>query len=715
MRNLKQPSADTAIDTSQPEAARYNAALGAHWDGNGVSFALLAPNASQVWLCLFEHADQAETRRLPLLRQPDGVWRGYLPAAAPGLLYGYRVAGTWAPQHGQWFNPNKLLLDPYAREVVGHCHGQPEFSANRPGDLTQPCPLDNAAIALKARVVNPAYDWQGDVAPRIPVADTVIYECHVKGFTRLWPDMPPGLCGSYAALAQTPVLDYLQQLGITSLCLLPVHPHADEVRLHQLGLSNYWGYNTVAFFALEASYASRRPDSNAALELRDAIKALHARGIEVLLDVVYNHSAEGNTDGPTLCWRGIDNTLYYQLRPDVISGAAQASDISAQYLNYTGCGNTFNLNQPQVMQMVLDSLRYWVSEFHVDGFRFDLAPVLGRDASGFRPDAPLLQAIAQDPLLSQVKLIAEPWDIGPGGYQLGQFPDGWLEWNDQYRDTMRAFWLHQWPTLGQFARRFAASSDLFQHDQRQPTASINFICAHDGFTLADALCYNHKHNAANGEHNRDGHNHNHSWNGGVEGPCADPALTQLRQRLQRALLATLLFSQGTPMLLAGDEIGHSQGGNNNAYCQDNATTWLNWAQADQPLHHWVQRLLAIRRRYCALRKPHWYNSNDVNWRHPNGQPMQPSDWDSQDNYSIAIHLHDLPTGEDCLLLCNAEARDIEFLMPDGHWNILLDSGLAASSTTVPEPAATAPGRLIVAGRSLLLAVKILSANHDNPA
>jgi glycogen operon protein len=657
--------------------------LGAHWDGNGVNFALVAPHADAVFLCLFEHSPPHahEIARLPLPCFEHGVWHGYLPAAAPGLVYGYRLSGPYAPALGQRYNSAKLMLDPYAREVLGHYAGEEVFfdyqthgadnamQNDAPHAAHLPCPHDNAAHALKARVIDPGYDWQGDCAPRIKAGDTVLYECHVKGLTQCWPNLPDDLRGTYAALTRPEVLDYLQNLGITSLSLLPIQFHADEARLCRLGLVNYWGYNTIGFFAPQTRYWSGRPGTSALSEFKDAVRALHARGIEVILDVVYNHSAEGDETGPSLSLRGIDNELYYHAQPQH----------PGLYQNWTGCGNSLNLSQPRVLQMVLDSLRYWVGECHVDGFRFDLAPVLGRDAHGFSRDAAFFAALLQDPLLSQVKLIAEPWDVGPNGYQLGQFPTGWLEWNDQYRDTMRAFWLHQWPSLGEFARRFAASSDLFQQRQRLPTASVNFISAHDGFTLADLVAYNHKHNQANGEHNRDGHNHNHSWNCGVEGPSNAPDIGHLRSQLQRALLATLIFSQGTPMLLAGDEIGHSQAGNNNAYCQDNPTAWLNWGQANSSLQAWVKRLLGLRKRYRMLRLGNWFRDAasgcaDIEWLTALGEPMQPSDWDSKKSYCISIVLRDdSATAEDCLILCNAEAQTIDFTLPPGKWCMLLNS------------------------------------------
>lgn len=676
-----QPDAQLALEPGAALAPGCSWPLGAHPDANGVNFALVAPRASQVWLCLFDASGTHETARLPMPGFTHGVWHGYFPYAIPGLIYGYRVAGPYAPAQGERFNPNKVLLDPYAREVVGQYQGQREFFDYQATDPAQPCPLDSVACAIKGRVIDPAYDWQGDQPPRIASSEMVVYECHVKGFTQCWPGMAPELQGSYAALGEPAVLDYLQALGITSLSLLPIHAHADEPRLLGLGLTNYWGYNTLAFFAVEARYASRRPGANALNELRDAVRALHRRGIEVLLDVVYNHSAEGDALGPTFSLRGIDNRLYYHV-DDHQPG---------QYRNWTGCGNSINLSEPRVLQLVLDSLRYWVEVCHVDGFRFDLAPMLGRDASGFSRQAAFFAAVLQDPVLNRVKLIAEPWDLGPHGYQLGQFPAGWLEWNDQYRDTLRAFWLQRQVTLGEFARRFAGSSDLFQQRQRQPSASVNFISAHDGFTLLDLVSYNHKHNQANGEHNRDGHGHNLSWNCGVEGATDAPEIRQLRGQLQRALLATLIFSQGTPMLLAGDEFGHSQHGNNNAYCQDNASTWLNWAQADRGLLAYVQRLLALRRQYPLLRHDQWFTDgrgqNDAQgnpsrpgnrgaliWYAPSGKVMSAQDWHHQPERAISIRLQDQRTAnEDMLLLINAQAQQMSFILPAGKWCVLLNS------------------------------------------
>jgi glycogen debranching enzyme GlgX len=668
--------------------------LGAHWDGQGVNFALVAPHAQSVDLCLFDPEGREQRVRLRMPACQDGVWHGYLAGAEPGQVYGYRVAGPFAPQHGQRFNPSKVLLDPYARAVVGEYRAQPGFEGHAGDAPGQPDPFDNAAIALKAQVVHEAYDWGCDAPPRIAPHDTILYEIHVKGFTKLHPDVPPPLRGSYAGLAQAPVLDYLQRLGVTTLSLLPVHARADELRLQHMDLSNYWGYSSIGFFAPERRYWSGQPGSTPVSEFRDMVKALHGRGIEVVLDVVYNHTAETDEYGPTLSFRGIDNALYYHLR----------ADDPALYENWTGCGNCLNLAEPRVLQLVMDSLRYWVEEMHVDGFRFDLAPELARDAEGFSDAAAFLAALRQDPVLARVKLIAEPWDIGPGGYRLGQFPPGWLEWNDKYRDTMRAFWLQPGePTgaLGEFARRFAGSSDLFQHGTRLPTASVNFVTAHDGFTLRDLVSYERKHNEANGEQNRDGHQHNLSWNCGVEGATDDAGVLALRARLQRALAATLFFSQGTPMLLAGDDIGHSQRGNNNAYCQDNAVCWLDWQGADHALAGFIGRLSSLRRRYGALRRPGWYSGAlqadgqpDIGWLKTNGAPMDEAAWRDK-VHGIGIRMHGQDGGETCLLLVNAQAQAIDFELPAGAWQMLMNSAFpelpphaAGASVEVPAHAVT---------------------------
>jgi glycogen operon protein len=675
--------------------------LGAHWDGRGVNFALIAPHARSVELCLFDAEGRQELVRLRMPACQDGVWHGYLDAAGPGQVYGYRVAGPYAPQRGQRFNPNKLLLDPYARAVLGEYRAQQGFQDQASGAGDQPDPFDNAAIALKAQVVHEVYDWGDDASPRVALADAILYELHVKGFTKLHPEVPPALRGSYAGIAQAAVLDYLQQLGVTTLSLLPVHWRADEMRLQHMGLSNYWGYSSIGFFAPETRYWSGRPGSTPIAEFRDMVKALHGRGIEVVLDVVYNHTAETDEYGPTLSFRGIDNELYYHLQ----------ADNPALYENWTGCGNCLNLAEPRVLQLVMDSLRYWVEEMHVDGFRFDLATALARTDQGFSSAAAFLAAVRQDPVLARVKLIAEPWDIGPGGYQLGHFPPGWLEWNDKYRDTVRAFWLQGGAppgALGEFARRFAGSSDVFQHDTRSPMASVNFVTAHDGFTLRDLVSYDHKHNHANGEQNRDGREHNLSWNCGVEGATENSDVLQLRARLQRALMATLFFSQGTPMLLAGDEIGHSQHGNNNAYCQDNPVCWLDWQHADHAPAAFIGRLSALRRRYRALRRASWYSGAiqadghpDITWLDPDGTAMDEAAWNRSRN-CIGIRIGTIAreeTGEEtCLLLVNAQTQAADFILPPGTWRALINSACPAS------PPHEISGRMEVPEHAVLLLV-----------
>ncbi len=636
--------------------------LGATLTPQGVNFALVAPRATGVELCIFDGSGAHEQQRVALTANTDGVWHGSLPSGRAGLVYGYRVHGPWAPHEGQRFNPAKVMLDPYAREVVGRYGGEDIFLGHAPGRPDQPDARDNAALALKARVTAP----MAAAAPRDRVAagERVIYELHVKGLTRQHPGVPAQLRGSYAGLAEPAVLDYLQHLGVTTLSLMPVHFRADEQRLLATGLSNYWGYSSIGWFAPETRYWSGRPGTTPTGEFRAMADAIHARGMELVIDVVYNHSAETDELGPMLSLRGIDNALYYHLRPDD----------RALYENWTGCGNCLNLSEPRVVQLVLDSLRHWVTELGVDGFRFDLAPVLARRADGeFDPRAPFLAAAAQDPVLARALFIAEPWDMGPGGYRLGEFPPGWLEWNDKYRDTQRGFWLHRATGLGDFAHRFTASSGSFRHDARAPAASVNFVTAHDGFTLRDLLSYNERHNLANGEGNRDGHGHNLSRNCGVEGETRDPAVLAERQRLQRVLLATLLLSQGTPMLLAGDEIGHTQGGNNNAYCQDNETTWLAWDRADAGLQAFVARLLALRREAEPLRRESWWpaaptgGGTALRWLTPQAQAMTTGDWERGDRHALAILFDAIAPAPSWLVLVNAEAQAVEFTLPPGRW------------------------------------------------
>jgi glycogen operon protein len=658
--------------------------LGAMLQQGGVNFALAAPHATAVELCLFAADGQTETTRLPMPAQSKGIWHGFLPGAAVGLVYGWRVHGPWAPQQGQRFNPVKLLLDPYAREVVGSYRGQDIHLGHDPADPTQPDPRDNAAEALKARVVA---DLPTPLpGMRVAPQQRVLYELHIKGFTALHPDVPVKLRGSYAGLAHPAAIAHLQALGITTVCLMPVAQRADEVRLLDLGLSNYWGYSPIAWNAPEQRYWSGTEGTSPRSEFRHLVDALHQAGLEVILDVVYNHTAETDALGPTLSLRGIDNALYYQLEPGN----------PAQYLNWTGCGNCLNLNQPLVLRCVMDSLRLWVQEFGVDGFRFDLATVLARGTADtqyrFASSAPFLMAVAQDPVLRDKLMVAEPWDIGPGGYQLGQFPAGWLEWNDKFRDTQRGFWLCQQNNLGGLAQRLAGSTDCFDPRRRSPGSSVNFITAHDGFTLNDLVSYNERHNLANGEHNRDGHGHNLSFDHGAQGPTSDPAILAQRLCSKRALLAATVFALGTPMLLAGDDIGHSQRGNNNAYCQDNATTWLNWPEADLDLCTFVAQLLQARRARQALQARAWWQAEDspgalqARWTTPEGQALSDADWNQGQLRALALHLH-LPHpaadagawAADCLLLINAAREPQVFQLPVGNWLRHIDSSCGAGA------------------------------------
>ena len=691
----------------------------------GVNFAVWAPDATGVEVCLFDATGARELERLALPVNSEGVWHGWVPGLGEGCVYGLRARGPWAPERGLRFNPAKVLLDPYAQEVVGAYApaegSEADFSIYAGHDEHEPrLPdgRDNAAQALKARVLRPvAADLSHQ--PQHPRARSVIYEVHVRALTQRHPDIPAELQGSYAALAHPAMLDHYRSLGVTTLNLLPVHARADEPRLQALGLRNHWGYNSIGFFAPEPRYWSGLPGTSPSTELRAAIHSLHQAGIEVVLDVVYNHSAESDEVGPTLSMRGLANARYYRL---------DAADPS-RYVNWSGCGNTLNFGEPRVVQWVVDSLRHWVLAYGVDGFRFDLAPVLGRDASGaFQRGGPFFAAIQADAVLARVKWIAEPWDLGPDGYRLGGFPTGWLEWNDQYRDTLRAWWLRGGADRGMFAHRFAASSSQFHHSEREPGASVNLITAHDGFTLADLVSYDHKHNEPNGEGNRDGHHHNSSWNCGAEGPSGDPAVRALRERLQRALLASLAMSLGTPMLLAGDELGHSQGGNNNAYCQDNETTWLDWAGADTALIAFVGRWFGLRAQHSALRIPRWLRGGlgdhrdgnghlppgmverrrqprkpDVIWWHPDGHPLEGGDWAGATDRAMAIQLTDPrdPRAASALLLLQPGAAARRFKLPPGQW-------LAEAASHTPDGSPdglctpTLDGHVEVPARSLIL-------------
>ena len=645
--------------------------MGAHWDGSGINIAVFSVHALALDLCLFDATGTHETARLRLPGRTGDVWHGRLEGAEPGLIYGLRAHGPWRPDKGHRFNPNKLLLDPWAREIVGRfAWGDEHFGADRTHSR-QMDTRDNAANALKARVTHDVVDWGDDRAPHTPLTDTVLYEMHVKGFSRLNPAMPEALRGTYAGLGHAASISHLKRLGITAVNLLPVHQRIDEERLVGMGLTNYWGYNTIGFFAPDPHLSSVPLDAAATRdEFRAMVRALHAAGIEVILDVVFNHTAESDAAGPTVSFRGLDNATYYRLPPD-------AKD---EYVNDTGCGNTVDLRHPRVLQLVMDSLRYWVTEMHVDGYRFDLATVLGRGDDGFDRRAAFFAAVTQDPVLSRVKMIAEPWDIGPGGYQVGNFPQGWAEWNDKFRDDMRSFWMRHPSTRGGFAKRLCGSSDIYHARGRAPAESINYVISHDCFTLCDLLSYNDRHNEANGENNRDGTGNNLSFNAGAEGPSDDAAIQLLRARLARAVLATTLLAQGTPMLSAGDELGHTQGGNNNPYCQDSPVTWIDWPAADDDL-------IAFTARVCALRhvaRPfanRWYSGltdplglRDLAWLSRTGEPLQADDWsDSSERVLGCLIGEPGRAAAPLLLLVNANAEESHFMLPAGVWEVVLDS------------------------------------------
>jgi len=623
-------------------AAGRPAPPGAHYEGNGVNFTLFSANAERVELCIFD--DEGNEQRYDLPARSGDVWHGFLEKARPGLRYGYRVHGPWDPVAGHRFNPAKVLIDPCARRVDGDAIDHDLFH----GGFDIADPHNNAKIALKSVVVNDTFDWEDDAPPRIPWGKTVIYEAHVKGLTYRHPDIPETIRGTYRALGHPVMIAYFKRLGITALELLPVAHFASEPRLQRLGLSNYWGYNPLAMFALDPRYASD-PDC-AQQEFCEAVKALHKAGIEVILDIVLNHSAEVDVEGPTFSLRGIDNRSYYWIRDN------------GDYANWTGCGNTLNLSHPGVVEYAHQCLRHWVETYHIDGFRFDLATVMGRTPH-FDACAPLFEAIKNDPLLSAVKLIAEPWDVGEGGYQVGNFPPLFAEWNDQFRDASRRFWLAKDLSLGRFATRFAGSGDVFRRSGRLPAASINLVTAHDGFTLRDCVCFNHKHNEANGEENRDGTNNNHSNNHGTEGLGGSLYVIERRRDSVHALLVTLLLSQGTPMLLAGDEQGHSQHGNNNAYCQDNALAWLDWEKANDGLTTFVATLIHLRQQVPALTQNAWWEEGDgnVSWLNKDAQPLSVQEWEHGPG-RLQILLSDR-----FLITLNNTDKVTEIVLPDGEW------------------------------------------------
>ncbi|AMG83038.1 glycogen debranching enzyme [Microbacterium sp. PAMC 28756] len=611
--------------------------LGATFDGQGTNFALFSEGAERVELCLFD-ADGTETR-VPLTEVDAFVWHGYLPTVQPGQRYGYRVHGPYDPAQGQRFNPNKLLLDPYAKAVAGEIDwGQSLFGYDF-GDPDSRNDDDSAGAMAKGVVVSPFFEWGGDRPLKTPYAETVIYEAHVKGLTQRHPEVPEELRGTYAGIAHPAVVEHLQRLGVTALELMPVHQFVNDSVLQDKGLSNYWGYNTLGFFAPHNAYAAGGQDGQQVQEFRAMVRALHEAGIEVILDVVYNHTAEGNHLGPTLSMRGIDNEAYYRLEED-----------KRYYTDYTGTGNSLNAGNPHALQLLMDSLRYWVTEMHVDGFRFDLAATLAREFYDVDRLAAFFELVQQDPIVSQVKLIAEPWDIGPGGYQVGNFPPQWTEWNGKYRDTVRDFWRGEPQALGEFASRLTGSADLYEHSGRRPVASINFVTAHDGFTLRDLVSYNEKHNEDNGEDNNDGESHNRSDNMGAEGPTDDIDINRRRARQQRNFLATLLLSQGVPMISHGDELGRTQHGNNNGYAQDNELTWIDWEAADLPLVEFTAAVARLRHDHPTFRRSRFFDGRpvadedgeripDVVWLRPDGARMTPEDWDSGFGRSVGMFLN----------------------------------------------------------------------------
>jgi len=650
--------------------------LGATPDQDGTNFALFSAHAERVELCLFSDDGRQEIERIELPEYTNEIWHGYIPGLKAGSLYGYRVDGPYEPENGHRFNANKLLVDPYARELVGEINwGQAQF-AYQMEDAEKDLAFDDtdsAADMPKCRVVDAkAYDWKGDAKPSIPWSSTIFYECHVKGFTQLHPAVPRNLRGTFEGLADKDIIAYVKSLGITSIELLPIHWFPDDAHLLDKGLRNFWGYNTLGFFAP----ASRYYGPHGMAGFRDMVRAFHDAGIEVILDVVYNHTAEGNELGPTLSFKGIDNFSYYRTLPGE----------PRYYINDTGTGNTINTSHPRVLQMVTDSLRYWAETMHIDGFRFDLGTILGREPKGFDQRSGFFDAIGQDPVLSKVKLVGEPWDIGPGGYQVGGFPPGWAEWNDKYRDTLRSYWRDEDGMTQDFAARVLGSGDIYDLRGRRPWAGINFITAHDGFTLNDLVSYNEKHNEANGEDNQDGHNDNQSFNYGVEGPTGDEAINMVRDRQKRNFLTTLFLSHGTPMLLAGDEFGRSQMGNNNGYCQDSEVSWVPWdnlpASAEE-LREFSTRLIKLRRQHPIFRRENWRDGMAVTWFNPVGGVQTEEHWSDPGSTTIGLRLSQSDCSDegwnDVLLLFNPHDGDVDFKLPADK-----DDWITVLTTTNPD-------------------------------
>ena len=688
-------------------------AHGAIWDGSGTNFTLFSGNATKVEVCLFDSKGETEIERIALPEYTDGFWHGYIPDVHPAAVYGMRVYGPYEPNAGHRFNPNKLVLDPYARAHIGELKWSPEcfgYTIGAEGDDLSYDEHDSAPFMPKCVVVDPNFDWKGQPRSRsVPWDRTIIYEAHVKGFTKLHPMVPERQRGTYAGMGTKEIVDYVRSLGVTTVELLPIHTFINDSHLLERKLANYWGYNSIGFFAPDPRYASEPEQS--LREFKEMVARFHDAGLEVILDVVYNHTAEGNERGPTLSFKGIDNATYYRLMPDS----------KRYYINDTGTGNTLNLSHPAVIQMVTDSLRYWVNELHVDGFRFDLGTILAREPDGFDNQSGFLKACNQDPVLRSVKLIAEPWDCGPGGYQVGRFPPGWAEWNDRYRDVSRVFWKGA-AAAGSMAKRLTASGDVFNHLGRRPWACVNFITAHDGFTLNDLVTYNDKHNEANGEENKDGSSDNRSWNCGAEGPTADAAINSVRERQMRNFLATLLLSQGTPMMLAGDEFGRTQKGNNNAYCQDNEISWLNWNldEKGRSLSQFAKKLIALRHKYPILHRNRFLTGaydeeldvKDLTWINATGGEMTADQWADtgmrcfgmlMDGRAQPTGIRQLGTEATMLLVLNAHHDLVEFTLPRhgkaSSWNLLIDTNQPDGAPGTPFDCGAAYG---VTARSLLL-------------
>jgi isoamylase len=693
--------------------------LGATFDGSGTNFALFSEVAERVELCLFD--EHGLETRVELEDSDAYVWHCYLPQIQPGQRYGYRIHGPYDPTNGLRCNPNKVLMDPYAKSTEGAFDADQSLFSYTFGDPDSKNDEDSAGHVMLSVVINPFFDWAGDRTPKTPYKETVIYEAHVKGLTELHPGIPEEERGTYAALAHPIVIEHLQKLGITAIELMPVHQFVQDFTLLDKGLRNYWGYNTIGFFAPHNEYASTGQLGQQVQEFKSMVRSMHAAGIEVILDVVYNHTAEGNHMGPTLSFKGIDNAAYYRL----------VDDDKRYYMDYTGTGNSLNVRHPHALQLIMDSLRYWVTEMHVDGFRFDLAATLAREFYEVDRLSTFFELVQQDPVVSQVKLIAEPWDIGPGGYQVGNFPPQWTEWNGKYRDTVRDFWRGEPSTLGEFASRLTGSADLYENSGRRPVASINFVTAHDGFTIRDLVSYNEKHNEANGEGNKDGESHNRSWNSGVEGETDDPQVLRLRAKQQRNFIATLLLSQGVPMILHGDELGRTQGGNNNSYAQDSPISWVHWDQADEPLVEFTAAVSRLRKEHPTFRRGRFFDGRppeerestaplpDIVWLRPDGTEMQPADWDAGFGRAVGVYLNgdgirerDL-RGEEVtdlnfLLLFNAGDEPITFKVPrkaySPAWDVVVDTAGKAADRTRLRPGTG----IAVEGRSMM----VLQEHHQ---